>query len=163
MSDPRTASLLRQEFDHGFALPQHVASDDEDLIGVEVGGAPHALRLEDISGVLADLAIVSVPSSSPHLVGIVGVRGEVLSVFDLAALLGYPRAPRTRWMAVGKGGRTAFSFTRLIRHLRVPRTAIVKASIESNIEAIVTSAGDTWPVVSLDTITAALERGLKEK
>lgn len=162
MSATRTAALLRQDFDRGFALPQSAASDEDDLIGVEIGGTPHALRLADITGVLADLPIVSVPSASPHLVGIVGFRGEVLSVFDLAALLGYPRAPRCRWMAVGKAGRAAFSFTRLIRHLRVPRTAIVTSSIESKIEAIVTSAGDRWPVVSLDTITAALERGLKE-
>jgi purine-binding chemotaxis protein CheW len=163
MSNAKTAAAMRHEFDDAFTRPQDEAADDEVLIGVDVGGARHALRLTDIAGVLADRTIVAIPSSSHDVVGIVGFRGDILPVFDLAALLGYPRAPRSRWIAVARGGDAAFAFAQLISHLRVPSTSVVKTTVESNIAALVTVAGETWPVISLGTVTAALAERLKEQ
>jgi purine-binding chemotaxis protein CheW len=163
MTNAKGAAAMRHEFDHAFTRPQDAAPDDEVLIGVDVAGARHAIRLTDIAGVLADRTIVAIPSSSPDVVGIVGFRGDILPVFDLAALLGYPRAPRSRWLAVAKGGDAAFAFGHLISHLRVPSASVVKANVDSNIAALVTVAGETWPVVSLGNVTASLAQRLKEQ
>ena len=56
-----------------------------------MGGDPHALRINDIAGLYADMKITPCPSPVPAVArSSPAFRGEVVPVYDLAALLGYP-------------------------------------------------------------------------
>jgi chemotaxis signal transduction protein len=58
-----------------------------------------------MSGLATDKKIVPLPSRRPELIGVVGIRGSLLPVYSLAALLGYRTHPvSSRWLALSRGG-----------------------------------------------------------
>jgi chemotaxis signal transduction protein len=123
MSEHGTALSLRRAFDQSFAEAprQEPAGAFEDLLAVQVGGAPHAFRLAEIAAVHSDRRVVPVPSSAPELVGIAGFRNILAPVYDLCALLGYPIGAASRWLVLARGPQPiAFAFDSFERHLRVP-------------------------------------------
>lgn len=84
---------LRREFDNTFAAPQGGRSAArESLIALRVAGQPFAVRTLQITGVANRRRIVPVPTRVPGLLGIAALRGALLPVYDLAALLGLPAA-----------------------------------------------------------------------
>jgi purine-binding chemotaxis protein CheW len=58
-----------------------------------VGGAPHALDTSHVLEVMRPGALAPVPGAPPLLLGVTTLRGAVLPVFDLGALLGQAPAP----------------------------------------------------------------------
>lgn len=103
-----SAEALRRAFDERFAEPvaPHVA-DTERLLLADLGGARVALRLREIAGLAAAPTLVRLPGGSPGFVGLAGIRGRVLPVFSLAALLGVTAPPPARGsiVMVGDGER----------------------------------------------------------
>jgi chemotaxis signal transduction protein len=92
---------LRKLFDNGFAAPeQSQRAAVEHMLAVTVGGERFAISVSDISGLtVAKGTILPVPSSVPELLGITGIRGVVVPVFNLAALLGIGRGrAQYRWL-----------------------------------------------------------------
>ncbi len=54
---------LRHAFDSAFAAPTETAADtSSDLIAIELGDDPHALRISDIAGLYADVRVTPCPS-----------------------------------------------------------------------------------------------------
>ncbi len=95
------AALLRRDFDRSFAVPPECErADGERLIAVTIAGHPHALRLSEVTGLLAGRRIVPLPSSVSSFLGIAGYRSLIIPVFDVAVLLGYPPASEPRWIAL---------------------------------------------------------------
>jgi chemotaxis signal transduction protein len=85
----RRLEELRRAFDDSFALPalpQEV--DQEDMLGIRVGSLQFAVRVNDLAGVHACRKIVALPESVEGLLGVVGLRGRLVAVYDLAELLG---------------------------------------------------------------------------
>lgn len=85
----RRLEELRRAFDDSFALPalpQDV--DQEDMLGIRVGSLHFAVRVNDLAGVHACRKIVALPESVDGLLGVVGLRGRLVAVYDLAELLG---------------------------------------------------------------------------
>jgi purine-binding chemotaxis protein CheW len=72
----------------------------EKLVAVRVGSHPYALRLAEVSGLFVDKKITWLPSPVSELLGIAGLRGAVLPVYDLGMLLGCPKAAAPRWLLV---------------------------------------------------------------
>ncbi|MGA2992403.1 MAG: chemotaxis protein CheW, partial [Candidatus Korobacteraceae bacterium] len=71
--------------------------------------------------------ILPVPSRVPELLGITGVRGTVVPVFSLAALLGFSsNATEPRWLMFcgAKQAPVAFAFDELEGHFEVPGTDV---------------------------------------
>lgn len=98
------AEQLRHTFDQGFQVPPPPPAEQaEELLCLEVGEARYAVRLGALQGVFEMDRLTFLPSSSPHLVGLAGLRGEVVPVFDLASLLGRPRASGARWLLASRG------------------------------------------------------------
>jgi chemotaxis signal transduction protein len=64
----------------------------EELLTFSLGGADFALRLRDVRGVGACAALRPVPGTHPAVLGLAEWRGAVLTVVDLARLLGQPPA-----------------------------------------------------------------------
>jgi chemotaxis signal transduction protein len=94
---------MRRVFDESFAALQ---PDDrreiEHMLAIEIAGERFAVRVNDISGLkMAKSKILGVPSSVPELLGITGVRGIVVPVFSLAALLGIGvNDNQSRWLVL---------------------------------------------------------------
>jgi chemotaxis signal transduction protein len=82
---------FRHAFDKMFALPR-VSGDEavwEDFLTIRIGGDAYAIRLREIAGLVKGRRIVACPSDVPEFEGIAGVRGTLVSVYSLPALLGY--------------------------------------------------------------------------
>lgn len=94
---------LREAFDRSYAQPPVLeAVRTEDLLAIRVAGNPYALRVAEIAGLFADRAVVPVPSAAPELLGVSGLRGAIVPVYDLAALLGCPARAAPRWLVLAR-------------------------------------------------------------
>ena len=122
-----TAAALRSAFDQSFAAAATSKLERlEGLLAIRVGGDPYVLRLSEISGLYKDPRIVAVPGPVTELLGIVGLRGAMSPVYDLAALLRYPPAPSPRWMVFAGGPQSVgFAFEGFDAHVQVPEVSLV--------------------------------------
>jgi chemotaxis signal transduction protein len=96
-----TAVELRRAFDAAFAEPPPaVGAMTEDLLGLGFGlaGDSYAVRLSDIAGLLKDRHVTSLPSPRPDFLGVAGVQGSMVSVYDLGSVLGHPPTTNPRWL-----------------------------------------------------------------
>ena len=121
------AAALRQAFDLSFALPPPQASQEfEDLLAIRVAGDPYAIRLSDIVGIVAGRRVIPVPTVTLDLLGLAGLRGDVVSVFGLASILGYGQAPGSpRWMILcGAEEPIALAFSDFEGYLRLPKSSL---------------------------------------
>jgi chemotaxis signal transduction protein len=156
---------LRESFDRSFSEP--LAREVEpmlDLLAIRVGRESYALRLSEIAALEADRTITSVPSEHPELLGIAGVRGAVVAVFDLASLLDLPRPDGARWLVLAKGTPLAFAFNAFDGQLRVRREAIASAEAGQvgPVRDMVRKPGETGqntalPLIDIPTLVAMLE------
>ncbi|HTA21594.1 MAG TPA: chemotaxis protein CheW [Polyangia bacterium] len=136
-----SAEALRRAFDHGFAAPARVHSEDAvDLLALTVGTERYAVRLGDVGGLLVDRRLVALPATVPEFLGLTAIKGGVVPVWSLSALLGYgaDHAP-PRWLILvggrSRGETLAVAFERFDGHLRVPRGQLSERSSEGSSEA----------------------------
>jgi|HubBroStandDraft_2_1064218.scaffolds.fasta_scaffold53983_2 chemotaxis signal transduction protein len=123
----RSASELAHEFDRSFADPARATDEEvEELLAIRVAGDAYAVRLRDVTGLVADRKIVPLPTPEPALLGIVGLRNGLAPVYNLAALLGYgPAAEAPRWLLlVGPGPQFGLAFPEFDGHRRVARAEV---------------------------------------
>ncbi len=117
------ARALRSAFDRAFSERSGQSSaSTEDLLAVIVAGDPYALRVSELSGLVSNRKVMTLPSRAPHLLGVAGVRGALVPVYALAGLLGYQdaRAP-SPWLALcGRPDSVALAFEHLDGFVRVP-------------------------------------------
>lgn len=117
---------MRDAFDARFALA--VAPDTTerlDVLAITVAGQPFALRMSEVAGVAAGRRIVALPGSHALLLGLIGVRGALVPVYSLAALLGLPSTRDLRWVAMrGTNPGVAFAFDALDAYARVAASDI---------------------------------------
>jgi chemotaxis signal transduction protein len=157
-----TAAALRRSFDASFAVaPAGAAERQEGLLAIRIAADPYALRLTEIAGLYVDLKIVAAPSRSSQLLGIVGLRGMMAPVYDLAALMQYPLAPSARWMVLARAPQpVGFVFEGFEAHMQV------QASMEIGMDApgartgasgrytrgTVRTAGVLRPIIAMDAV-----------
>lgn len=123
-----SAGALQHAFDRSFAeAPRADAVPQEDLLAITIGSDPYALRLSEVGGLYLDKKVTWLPGSVSELLGLVGLRGALLPVYDLQALLGYPHAVTPRWCVVAADAPVVLGCERFDGHLRVPRGAITLA------------------------------------
>jgi purine-binding chemotaxis protein CheW len=107
---PRGSLLLelRSGFDASFAAPPPVRETPESVLQIRVGGERFAVRPEHTGGLAKVRKVVPMPGRLPELMGLVALRGAILPVFDLAALLGIaPDATPPEWMILAAGDTAA--------------------------------------------------------
>jgi purine-binding chemotaxis protein CheW len=111
MSLPRTRTAqrldeLRDSFDSSFSRPPPPRQEPgEALLRLRVGGAPLAVRLGQLSGLHLLPRLVHLPGSPASLLGLVGLRGQLIAVHDLAAQLGLASGEPPRWLLLAGGTR----------------------------------------------------------
>src|SRR5689334_19841174 len=102
---------LRQQFDRSFAEPvRRTVIETDDFIAVRLGAETFAIRVAEIAGLHAGLAITPCPSPLPELLGLAGLRGALIPVYGLAALLGLSAVAEPRWIVIAAGREAAFAF-----------------------------------------------------
>jgi purine-binding chemotaxis protein CheW len=118
---------LRRAFDETFAAaPERRGEQTEDLLAFTIARDSYALRIDQLTGLLSTRKIVPLPSRTPGLIGLAGVRGSVVPVYSLARILGYEVSdPSTRWLALsGHPESVALAFDELEGFLRVERSRV---------------------------------------
>lgn len=158
---------LRQSFDRAFAEP--VLEEPEqatlELLAIRVGRDPYALRQAQIAAIEVDRRVTRVPSDHPELLGIAGLRGAVVAVFDLAGLLGAPRPELLRWLVLAKSAPVAFAFSAFDGQLEVRRDALAAAepSHAGRVREVASSGGLSLPIVDIPGLIAALAGGQRAR
>ncbi|HTV22254.1 MAG TPA: chemotaxis protein CheW [Polyangiaceae bacterium] len=152
---------LRQSFDRAFAEPllDERADATVELLAIRVGRDPYAVRLSEVGAIEADRTITPVPSDHAELLGIAGLRGTVVAVFDLARLLGAPEAEEVRWLLLAQGAPLAFAFSGFDGQLSVAPEAIIAADASqgSRVREVARGGGLSLPVIALAGLIAALD------
>jgi len=97
---------LRDSFDSSFSRPPPPQQEPgEALLRLRVGGTPLAVRLGHLSGLHLMPRLVQLPDSPASLLGVVGLRGQLIAVHDLAALLNLQTGETPRWLLLAGGTR----------------------------------------------------------
>jgi chemotaxis signal transduction protein len=96
-------SLLRRAFDASFAEPLAQGhSDGEQLLTVRVGDSLLAVRVQELTVVERCRALASLPDLPAGCLGLAGVRGKLVAVYELAGFTAAGRAGESRWLLVSR-------------------------------------------------------------
>jgi chemotaxis signal transduction protein len=118
---------MRISFDESFASAPRLRGEGlEPLLRIRAGEEALALRSIHITGLLRIGRVLPVPSRIPELLGITGIRGTLVPVFDLAALLGLRSGgAQPRWLALTRGETpVALAFDQIDGQIEVSRANI---------------------------------------
>jgi chemotaxis signal transduction protein len=156
---------LRNAFDQTRATPMLSDAEEqtESLLAIRVSRDPYAIRVNEISGLSTDRNIVAFPTPFTELLGVAGIRGTLVPVYSLAALLGYAgEMERTRWLALcGNEEPVALAFSVFEGYLQVPLKQLYaieqKDVTRSHVKHLVRSADMIRAVVSIPLIREALQ------
>lgn len=97
------AKELAAAFDQSFAEPARVQRSDRALaLAIVAGGASYLLPLAEVSVIARAPKIVPLPNGRANQLGLAGLRGSLVTVVSLSALLGQP-VSRVGWLAVVRG------------------------------------------------------------
>lgn len=83
---------LRDDFDASFSR-NLLETGREGLaphLAMRVGEETFAVPITRVRRLVRDVDVVPLPGAPAHLLGVVNVRGELITVYDLPALFGYP-------------------------------------------------------------------------
>ncbi len=154
-------STLRQTFDQSFAHPAAQSWEEvEALLVMRVGASRYAVRLREIAAVMSAGELAPIPADAPHLLGLAGVRGAVVPVFDLAALLGEAcsRDPKAHFVLC-RAAALGLGFSSLEGHLRPPSAALVTAEPgDGYVCALVPAPSGTLSVLSIPLVVSRLTK-----
>lgn len=161
-----TAASLRRLFDESFAAPAVSRREGtEQLLAIRVGAHPYVLRISEVAGLHADLQVVPIPSPAIHLLGIVGLRGVMAPVYDLAGLLGYPRAANPRWVVFARAPQlVGFAFDVFDSHLQAGDASLVTGEAEvgtvatgRHVRGAIRTDGVLRPIIHLASVVETLK------
>jgi chemotaxis signal transduction protein len=155
---------LRDDFDASFRAPLHdsAAIRHRDLLAIRVADAAYALQLTEVTGLHGAAKITRVPSAVPEFLGLLGVRGLLVPVYDLALLLGYHEPQALRWVAQVRAEHpVGLAFPVLDGHFRVPVSA-PSASAEASgghVREAVRLGPALHSIVDVSAVLSGLSRG----
>ncbi|HEX2009632.1 MAG TPA: chemotaxis protein CheW [Roseateles sp.] len=117
----------REAFDRAFADPlPEPGPAPIDYLGLSLAGQPHALRLAELATLQAlEGSPLPYPGAPPQLLGLIALRGKVLPLFDLQALLGLGPGQRPTWLVLPRNAALALAFEHFDGHWRLPPSACV--------------------------------------
>ena len=169
MIDPRSSVRsvedLRRAFDESAAPPVATPAPQtgvalEEWLGLRLGGDRFAARLTDIDGLEAEQRVLPLPAAKPELLGLTTVRGRLIPVFDLAALLGRRDVLGDHhWLLLAGAERpVALAFTALETYLRIAPPAPHRSPCpHPYATTAITAEGSEWAVLEVPKIVTAID------
>jgi chemotaxis signal transduction protein len=160
------AAELRNSFDRARAIPSSARAVEqvEGLLSIRVCGDHYAIRISEISGLANDRKVVPFSSSIPELLGVAGIRGGLVSVYSLAALLGYSReAEQARWLVLCEAEESVgLAFSDFEGYLPVPLTQVYatdqRDAARAHVKHVLRTADLVCAVVSIPDILELIKR-----
>lgn len=156
---------MRTAFDQTYAIPPSIQSvgQIEDLLAIRLAGNPYALRTAEISAFARIPKMVTVPSPSPELEGLAGIRGAVVPIYSLAALFGSDREQQVRWCVwCGSEELIGFAFGQFEGFVRASRSQIYSPQQEDltceHIKSVFRTDETVRPVVNLSSLVQLMKR-----
>jgi purine-binding chemotaxis protein CheW len=120
------AGAGRQRF--AAAVPVETGADEIELLTFVLGGEQFAIDIEDVAEVATARPVTRVPNADPDTVGIISLRGSIVTLLDLRSKLKQPAAAGTkdrRVVIVRDGaGLAGFEVDRVLRPAKIDRAAI---------------------------------------
>lgn len=151
------AAELRSAFDRSFAAAVHADTVlFDDFLAVRLRGEAHVLPLDGVARLLPLRTLTRFPGAVPHWLGLAGVAGDVVPVYDLGSLLGYPAGAAPRWMAVCRRAPVALAVDVFEGQFRHPREA-GSATADPAPARVLRTAGQVRPVVPVDEVIATIK------
>jgi purine-binding chemotaxis protein CheW len=151
------AAELRRAFDRSFAGARHADTAlFDDFLAIRLRDDPHVLRLDGVARLLPLRALTRFPSPLAQWLGLAGVAGTVIPVYDLGLLLGYPAGATPRWMAVCSAAPVALAFDVFEGQFRHPREA-GSGTQPSPRGEVLRTPGQVRPVVPTDEVLATIK------
>ena len=124
----RTLADLRAAFDRSFALPPEEGSGGSlvDAVDLRAGDDRYLVRMSDFSAMDRVDRVVPLPAQRKEFLGVAGVRGAVVPVYSLAALLGDGGAREdSTWVLLCQTpAHLGLSFNRFEGFRRIPSSEI---------------------------------------
>jgi chemotaxis signal transduction protein len=160
----RAAAQLRAAFDDAFAKGQlkdeaaHV-----DVLAIRVAEQGYALRLAEVLAIHEGRTLVPVPTPAPSLLGLVGLRGSVVPIYDLRVLLGHAAGAPPSWFALVRAtSPIGVAFDALDAHLRLPEASLASAGASEGAGrftpgSVVTPSGPR-PLIHLPSLVESIAR-----
>lgn len=162
-----SAAELRSAFDRERAVPFSTADGQrtESLIGLRISGDAYALRIAEITSLCTDRKIVSLPAALSGLLGVAGIRGAIVPVYSIAALLGYRDDPtHVRWLALcGIEEPIAFAFSGFEGYTRVLQSQLHPAEKNDAARTFVTHVARTEQMVRAVVSIPLFRQAIQER
>ncbi|HEU5110803.1 MAG TPA: chemotaxis protein CheW, partial [Micromonosporaceae bacterium] len=96
--------------------------------------------------------------------GVIGLRGSIVPVFDLAAVLGHPSGATPRWSVVtADDPPLALAVSGVDGQLRVPAAAVSAHAAAGFVAATVATPRGVRPVIDLGAVHAAVRNETGER
>lgn len=157
------AEVLRVEFDQAFARPrQEGEASTHGFLMVRIGSLRRALRVEDIGGFLRCPALTPLPSHHSAVVGLAGIRGALVVVYDGGLLLSAAPVQAERgWLVILREDRTcAILCDEQLGYVVVSNDDIQSASgrtgDEGGVRAILIGGEDPMEIVEARDLMGAI-------
>ena len=123
---------LKHSFDLTFQQPLVERSQElVHLLIVRIGNARFALKVADLAGLARAQTVVPIPGADAGLLGIAGLKGRMIAVYSLAAMIGSSElsTEQNRWMGLCRCAKEiALAFTAVTATMMVPRAELSPVS-----------------------------------
>jgi purine-binding chemotaxis protein CheW len=104
------------------------SADQVELLSFVIAGEQYAVSIEHIVEIVTPREATQVPNADPTIVGIISLRGTIVTIIDVRRKLRHPAANKgkdARIIVVERGGETlGFEVDRVLRVLKVDSAAI---------------------------------------
>jgi chemotaxis signal transduction protein len=156
------AAELRAQLDAIFAEPREVVRPVmSTLLAIRAGEELRAVHVSELQAVLADRPITRLPTPVPELLGLCAIRGSIVPVYDLAALLGGHglRRHAPRWIMLAQHCELiALAFDALDAQLVVPASEVASGG---GGDGAVLVQGVLRPLLRIASVLERIERRVR--
>jgi purine-binding chemotaxis protein CheW len=165
MTSQKPAAELRSEFDATFARPPAPpAAAGERFIVVLAGQHQLALRCSEIDSLHRYAGVATLPDGPPGLLGLAGVRGQLVAVYDLSALLAEPAGDSGRiWLALCAADKqVAFAITQVqgLAHVERDQVRPIAAAENRHVREAFEYGGIVRGILDLRSLLDAMDSAL---
>lgn len=138
------------------------AEDRVELLTFIIAGEQYAVAIDHLVEIVTPRAATHVPNADPTIVGIISLRGTMVTVIDVRRKLRHPRAERgndTRIIVAERAGETlGFEVDRVLRVLKVgaaaiePHPVVHSSELSEAVRGVFRHAGALTILLDLDKL-----------